>query len=154
MIRRLSAFFNSHIALSSSTERQYSAQPLQLAIAALLLEVSRADFTLDDREQHFIAALLNKQFQLPAEQLEKLITLAQQESEQAISLYPFTRLINDHYSPSQKSQLIFQLWQVALADGYLDKYEDHLIRRVADLIHVSHSEFIRTKLAAIDASAS
>ncbi|MFT5722233.1 MAG: putative tellurite resistance protein B-like protein [Motiliproteus sp.] len=149
MINRITAFFSNHIALASGDK----AQPLQLATAALLLEVSRADFTIDDAERDLCTTLLKKQFQLPAAQLDTLIKLAQQQTEQAISLYPFTRLIDTHYSAQQKSLLIFNLWQVALSDGSLDKYEDHLIRKVADLIHVSHSEFIRTKLAAIDANA-
>jgi uncharacterized tellurite resistance protein B-like protein len=153
MINRITAFFSNHIALSSDAQDPPGVEPVQLATAALLLEVSRADSTIDDLEQDLCVALLKKQFQLPAAQLDTLIKLAQQQTEQAISLYPFTRLINNNYSPQQKSLLIFNLWQVALSDGYLDKYEDHLIRKVADLIHVSHSEFIRTKLAAIDANA-
>jgi uncharacterized tellurite resistance protein B-like protein len=152
MIRRLSSFFSRHLALSSNTETLQEIEPLQLATAALLLEVSRADFNMDDSERNFVVELLKNQFQLPVERLEELIAAAQQETEQAISLYPFTRLINDNYSPAQKSQLILHLWQVAFADGYLDKYEDHVIRRVADLIHVPHSEFIRTKLEAEVAS--
>lgn len=151
MISQITAFFSRHIAPAADTEAQQGDTPLQLATAALLLEVSRADFTIDDSEREMVVELLKKQFQLPAEQLDTLLSLAQQQTKQAISLYPFTRLINDHYSQQQKSQLLLSLWRVALADGYLDKYEDHLIRKVADLIHLSHSEFIRTKLAAIDA---
>lgn len=151
MIRRITEFFSSHIALSADAELQHRATPLQLATAALLIEVSRADFTVAESERSTLVELLKLQFKLPADQLQTLIDLAQQEAEQATSLYQFTRLINDNYSPQQKSQLILNLWQVALADADLDKYEDHLIRKVADLIHVPHSEFIRTKLAAIDA---
>jgi len=33
---------------------------------------------------------------------------------------------------------------------YYHKYEEHLIRRIADLLHVRHSEFIATKLRSRD----
>ena len=61
-------------------------------------------------------------------------------------MYEFTRLINDHYSYEQKTGLVENLWRLAFADENLDKYEEGLIRRVADLIHVSHGDFIKTKL--------
>ncbi len=152
MIHRVSQFFSKYMALADDAELPHSAHPLQLATAALLIEVSRADFNVDASEQDFVVALLQRQFELTTDELDALIELGQQEAEQATSLYQFTRLINDNYSAQQKSQLVLNLWQVALADSYLDKHEDHLIRKVADLIHVSHKEFIRTKLAAIDAA--
>ena len=37
------------------------------------------------------------------------------------------------------------LWQVALADDYLDKYEESIIRKISDLIHLRHSEYIQCK---------
>ena len=73
---------------------------------------------------------------------------ARRETDKATSLYPFTGLINQHFSPEQKAQVVEALWRVAYADGTLDKYEEHLVRKVAELIHVSHSTFIRTKLKA------
>ena len=60
-----------------------------------------------------------------------------------------TTLINDQFNPEQKYRLIVALWQVANADGIISKHEDHLIRNVADLIYVSHSNFIRAKLEVI-----
>ena len=152
MINRITQFFSNHIALAGDADLPLSAHPLQLATAALLIEVSRADFNIDNREQSFVVGLLKQQFELTEDELDTLVELGQQEAEQATSLYQFTRLINDNFSEQQKSQLILNLWQVALADDYRDKHEDHLIRKVADLIHVSHGEFIRTKLVAIDSA--
>ena len=149
MINRITQLFSSCMALSSDAQSQHSVHPIQLATAALLIEVSRADFSIEESERRYVIELLRRQFELTDEELNTLIELGQQEAEQAISLYQFTRLINDNYSPEQKSQLILNLWQVALVDDYLDKHEDHLIRKVADLIHVPHSEFIRTKLVAM-----
>lgn len=151
MIRRISQFFSTHMTLSEGVDPVRSHHSLQLATAALLIEVSRADFDIGENEQQTVVGLLKSQFTLTDDELETLVDLGRQEAEQATSLYQFTRLINEHYNPEQKSQLVFNLWQVALADDYLDKHEDHLIRKVADLMYVPHKEFIRTKLAAIAA---
>ena len=151
MIHRISQFFSSYMVLNIE-QPQHSEHALQLATAALMIEVSRADFELDESEHEAVMTLLSQQFSLTDEELQTLVDLGRQEAEQATSLYQFTRLVNDHYSPQQKSQLVLNLWQVALADDYLDKHEDHLIRKVADLMHVPHKEFIRTKLAAIAAA--
>jgi uncharacterized tellurite resistance protein B-like protein len=47
-------------------------------------------------------------------------------------------------------KLVENMWRVAFSDQKLDKYEEALIRKVADLIYVSHQDFIKTKLAARD----
>ncbi|WP_421865871.1 TerB family tellurite resistance protein [Motiliproteus sp.] len=146
MIEQISKFFSNCFEISDDEAPADNERSLQLATAALLIEVSRADFSVDDTERQAVIELLDSQFELTKPELEKLIELAEQEADQATSLYQFTRLINDAFSAEQKRLLVLNLWKVALADGYIDKHEDHLIRKVADLIHVSHRDFIRTKL--------
>ena len=80
--------------------------------------------------------------------VRELLELASRKVDEATSLYEFTRLINDHYSAAQKLRLIDAMWSVACADGAIDKYEEHLIRRVAELTYVPHSDYIRSKLTA------
>ncbi|RDE22620.1 TerB family tellurite resistance protein [Motiliproteus coralliicola] len=145
MIEQISKFFSNCFEVSDEAPVD-DERSLRLATAALLIEVSRADFSVDDTERQAVIELLDSQFELTKQELEKLIELAEQEADQATSLYQFTRLINDAFSAEQKRQLVLNLWKVALADGYIDKHEDHLIRKVADLIHVSHKDFIRAKL--------
>ena len=77
-----------------------------------------------------------------------MIEQASDRVDESTSLYEFTRVINDHYSAEQKLQLVSCMWQVAYADGNLDKYEEHLIRRVAELTYVPHQDYIRVKLEA------
>jgi len=118
----------------------------QLATAALLFEVARADNQVQSTEEAAVAAAINKAFALPPAETESLLALARTEAEEATSLYEFTRLINDHFSAPQKSHVVELLWRVALADGDLDKYEEHLIRKVADLLYVPNRQLIQTKL--------
>jgi len=145
MIDRIKQFFCAPMdpaeGSAGDTERR-----LRLATAALLLEVTRADFSIDAEERAAVVELLQRQFQLTEEELTTLVALAEAELQESISLYQFTRLINDNYSEQQKIALIECMWRVAFADGVLDKYEDHLIRTIADLIYVPHAQFIRTKL--------
>ena len=146
MLVKIKQFFSSQLALD---DNQNHSDPLQLAAAALLIELSRADYHQDAEEQRAIEEALKQSFNLEQQQLDELVALAEAQNQEATSLYQFTSLINDHYSPEQRFELIKMLWQVAVADGEISKYEDHLIRKIADLIYVPHSEFIRAKLTVV-----
>lgn len=120
---------------------------LRLAAAALLIEVSRADYTVDSAELRTIKTVLQTGLGISPEEIDELIALAGKAADKATSLYEFTRLINDHYSREQKLLVIQSMWRIAYADEELDKYEERLIRQVSDLIHVPHKEYIRLKVA-------
>ena len=124
---------------------------LRLAAAALLIETARADFTQDAAEEAALSELLQDKLRLSADEVKELVLLANHRVDESTSLYEFTRVINDHYTPQQKLQLISAMWAVAYADGNLDKYEEHLIRRVAELTYVAHEDYIRAKLDAQNA---
>lgn len=119
---------------------------LHLASAALLIEIAKADYEDDPREMDKVVALLRGHFEIPERELEILVDLATQEVKQANDVYQFTSLVNEHFSPEEKTGLVRSLWEVAYADGRVHHYEEHLIRKIAELIYVPHSEFIRTKL--------
>ncbi len=144
MIRALKSLFE--VSPRESEEERRHRQ--QLAAAALLIETARADFTEDSSERAALARLLSNTLQLSADEVEELVAAASSRVDRATSLYEFTRVINDHYSAEQKLQLVADMWAVAYADGNLDKYEEHLIRQVAELTYVPHQDYIRTKLAA------
>jgi len=129
----------------SEEERQ---QRLRLAAAALLIETARADFTQGADEEAVLEALLCSSLGLTKSSVQELVAQASEQLDTSTSLYEFTRVINDHYSAQQKLELVGAMWKVAYADGDLDKYEEHLIRQVAELTYVPHAEYIRVKLAA------
>ena len=141
MIDRIKQFFTTEI---SNPQGDLIYQQ-QLAAASLMVEVMVIDRQLDDEELNVIQKVLRQQFQLKDTEIEQLVALAHQEVDEATSLFQFTRLVNDHFDQNSKNNLIKNLWQVAFADDYLDKHEEAIIRRVAELIHVSHSGFIRAK---------
>ncbi len=121
---------------------------LRLAAAALLVETARADFTESSVEMTKLAQLLPTVLQLEPSEVQTLVSAAQERVEDATSLYEFTRVINEGWSLDRKRELVSAMWAVAWADGDVDKYEEHLIRNVADLIYVPHSDFIHCKLTA------
>ncbi len=151
MLVKIKAYFQSRLTLVGGVSGEAKPPSIELATAALLIEVSRADAHLDAAEKQSVVQALIEQFQLPAADIDELVRLAEDEVEEAISLYQFTRLVNENYAYEQKLQLIEAMWRVAFADGELDKYEDYLVRKVADLIYVSHTDFIRCKLRVAEA---
>ena len=118
----------------------------ELTYAALLIEVINSDNKFDDRERDKLLEILSSKLDIQKEELDNFTELAQKKSEDSTSLYEFTREINDQYEYEEKVSLITDLWGIAYSDGQLDKYEDYVIRKIADLIYVSHTDFIKSKL--------
>lgn len=148
MIDKIKSFFSKNV-LEAETE---ITSPDQLATAALLIEVMVIDGDLDDQEMQAIAGTLANMLHLSKEQIDQLIELSKEEVAEATSLYQFTKEINEHFDIEKKLSLMTAMWRVAFADGHLDKYEENIIRRVADLLHIRHSEYIRCKANAKDAN--
>lgn len=126
-------------------------QILHLASAVLLLEVSRADFDIQDEELISIAQSLSERFNFSDDEANNLINLARAEQDSHVSIHPFIKIINDGCSAEEKKILLEDLWRVAYADDKLDKYEEYQIRKVADLLYIPHSVFIQTKLNVTEA---
>lgn len=145
MLNKLTQFFERHLQPAGGDSKAMTFAQKQLAVAALLIEVATADHILDEAELTKLSAILEKKFTLPHEQLIELTELAKSESADSTSLYQFTQLINRDCSHAEKFELIKAMWEVAYTDMSIDKYEEYIIRKVADLIHISHSDFIRAK---------
>jgi len=123
---------------------------LQLATAALLIEVSRADFDVSEEERAAIEEQVRKSFGLAEEETREIVALAEEEVARAVSLYEFTRLVDKSFTPEQKRHIVGLLWEVAFSDERIEGREEHLIRKVATLLHVPHEAFIAEKIAARD----
>jgi uncharacterized tellurite resistance protein B-like protein len=148
MLKTIKVFFESKLVPATAEEPESGNLKTDLASACLLIEVMKSDHELDDREAAKFIEILQKQLDISDEDLADLVTLAEAEAKQATSLYEFTSLINAGYDYENKLALIENMWRVAYADERLDKYEEHLIRKISDLIYVSHKDFIRTKHSA------
>lgn len=109
---------------------------LQLATCALLLEMSKSDYSVTEEETNSILNALREAYKINDEELQMLKSAAEDELENSTSLRNFTTLINEHYSTQQKEEIIKLLWKVAHADGVIDRHESHLIRNLADLLYI------------------
>ena len=116
------------------------------ACIALLLETSMADEVLEESELSALKETLIKDFNISEEEITELIEISKQNVNDSTSLYEFTRDINDNFDSNERIKLIESMWKIAYADGNIDKYEEHIIRKVSSLIYVAHSDFIQAKL--------
>jgi len=150
VLASIQGFFNQFLNdVSDSADTEYR---LQLATAALLIEVMRTDDIEHEQEQQVLLKRLQQKFSLNEQRCQQIITLAEEQVKIATDYHQFTRLINDHFSQLQKIHIIELMWAVAWADGNVDSWEEHLIRRISDLIYVSHGDFIAAKHAAMPSS--
>ncbi len=134
--------------ISNKEEIEESSNILQLdrACAALLVEIAFADKDFDEREKESLKESLLKSYAIDIETINEIINDAEKTVEESTSLYEYTRTVNDEFEYPQKLNLLENLWKVAYADETLDKYEEHLLRKISDLIHISHSDYINVKL--------
>jgi uncharacterized tellurite resistance protein B-like protein len=131
--------------LFAEPEAAREEESLDLAVAVLLVEMARADHKLDAAEEREIQAQLEEVFGLPAGPAAQLLSRARVAVEDAVSLHEFTRAIHEGMDYAEKQRVIEMLWQVALADRSLDKYEDYLIGKLGELLYVSRGDVIRLK---------
>lgn len=125
---------------------------LHLATAVLLVEVMRADPALGPQERAAVVQALRRSFTLAEDELQRLVELAQETARSANDFFRFTSTINERFTHEQKVHMVEHMWSVAFADGHLDAHENHLIAKVADLLHVTHGEYIAAKLHARQAA--
>ncbi|TVP80649.1 TerB family tellurite resistance protein [Thioalkalivibrio sp.] len=121
-------------------------QDIHRATAALLFEVSRADFHIHDDELLAIRDRLAAGFDLDPKELDQLVQLAREESDELLSLHPFVRVINARATPADKRRILLDLWHVAYADGHLNPRQEATVRQIADLLYVPHAVYLRTKI--------
>ena len=111
--------------------------------------LARADFAVEAIEQETVTAQLTKQFNLNADEVSTITEAAVEQADAATCLFEFTRTLNELASAQQKRNLLARVWRVAMADNALSQYEEHVIRKVADLLYLPHSDFIAAKQSAM-----
>lgn len=133
--------------LKAETPRTDAAADERLAVAVLLHEIARADYDHQPAEQAALRRILIDNFDVAESVVDGLLVQAEQRGKASISLHDFVSTINARLDTDRKRELLSLLWKVAYADGRIDPHEEHLLRRLADLLHLSHADFIRGKLA-------
>ena len=130
---------------SAQADEQDPEHALRVATAVLLVETMRADFAVQAAERERLRQLLSQRFGLDEDELDALMAEAEAGADKLVSIQHLTRLLNEHYDHGMKVRVVEMMWQLVYADGYKDHYEEHLIRQVAELLYVSHAEFIQAR---------
>ena len=120
-------------------------EAIRMATAVLMIDVARADHVFDESEFDSVLDLVQSHFALPAEQAAELVIAANDKAEDLVSAYDFTKVLHEHLDHGEKARVVGLLWKIAYADGRLDKYEDSLVLKISDLLHVSRGLVMRLK---------
>lgn len=142
----MTSWFNALSNIINPEDTNTSEGDLPQAAAVLLLEMAAADHDNDPAELKAVQAAMADAFQMDPAELERLIERADGLQKESVSLHDYTRQLRLGLEPQQRADLIESLWRVAHADGRIDRYEEHLLRRLADLLGVPHKTFIERKL--------
>lgn len=146
MVIAVKKFFEKYIRSSQGSSDGVSEHSLQLATTALLIEMMRADAEVREDERRKVMETITAKFNLTEEESNVLLQLAEEKIWKATGYYEFTSLINIGFTYEQKVKVIEHLWEIAFADTSIDKHEEHMVRKIADLIYVAHKDFIDAKL--------
>lgn len=120
---------------------------VERAAAVLLVEIAQSDGSFDRAEHQAIERILIDQFDIDHSEAQQIITEARTTSNEAVSIHPHTRCLNDHLDTEQKRQLLTQLWRLAHSDGHIDPQEEYTIRKLCGLLNLRHRDFIQAKLS-------
>lgn len=147
MIKRLFLQVVESISVVSSVETEVLDREaaLRLATAVLMIDVARADDVFEESEFDRVLRLVETHFKLTPQQAAELFNEASDEADDLISVYDFTEILHRHLDENEKARIVGLLWQVAYADGQLDKYEDSLVLKISDLLYVSRGRVMRLK---------
>ena len=141
----MSDFFKFFKSDSPETKVDDDVNAVEMAAAVLLIEMARADFEQEDIENKMIIELLKEYFLLNGEDADDLFLEAEKIADNSVSLHEFTRTLHETLNEKAKNEIIEMLWRLAFVDDSLDRYEDYLVRKIADLLYVSNSNVLRIK---------
>ena len=141
-------FLGSPFARAAGGAAHCNERVLQLAPAVRLVEVLRADAEFDPAERASVLSALRDKFKLTDDEAARLVELAHQTAQVSSDFFQFTSKINESFDMEDKVRMVEHLWRVAYADGVLTAHENHLMRRVSDLLHVPHGAYINAKMRA------
>jgi uncharacterized tellurite resistance protein B-like protein len=130
---------------TDETESEGRETALRSATAVLMLDVARADHVFEESEFDRVLKLVERHFGISPEDAAELVNAADDKAEELVSLHEFTQLLHNNLDEDEKGRIVGLLWQVAYADGRLDMYEDALVRKISDLLHVSRGRSMRLK---------
>ena len=146
MLNIAKRFFNKITPAGTETSGQTNTHDVRVATCALLLEMARIDDAFTDEETSALVRILRETYGLSQVHADALIQEADKELEKSVDYWQFAKLINQNYGTTEKVAIIETLWQIVFVDGKMDKYENYLMHKLANLLRLSHQQLIDAKL--------
>ena len=140
----LSSELNSTEIETSSSKT--ASKKYQVATAALLVEIAKADGDISKDERKRIIDLMKNDFDLDDECVNELLALSEKKVKDSVSIYEFSSVINESFTQPEKLDLIKNLWRIIYEDGKLDSHEDRLIKIIGSTMNLEHKDVIGAKL--------
>lgn len=144
MINALKKWFE-ELSQTQVAETRHESENINLCCFSLMVITASVDSVFDNAERQTIKQLGRDLFDLDNETIDQILKDATAHAGDSTSLYEFTSLIHEHMNENEKFKLVEGLWRIAFADGQIDKYEEHVIRRVAELIYLDHARFTEAR---------
>ena len=149
MLDIVKRFFGKSATAGAEPARPHTDHDVRVATCALFLEMGRIDEKFTPDELDTVINILQREYGLSAEHAEALLAEADKNLKASIDYWHFTNLINENYSTGEKLEIIEMLWRIVFVDGRMDKYENYLMHKLADLLRLSHGQLIDAKLKAL-----
>jgi len=146
MIELIKNFFSKNVKVSPANQEKKSCHDIRVATCAIFLEMANIDGEFSDAERENILSILKKEYALSDEHADSLLDASKDELKQSIDLWQFTNLVNQNYSTEEKLSIIEMVWKIVYTDGKLDKHEDYLIHKLAQLLRLTHKQLIDAKV--------
>ena len=134
MFEKLKKMFETNISEINSVD-----DTLISYLVSLFVEVSRVDYKIDEKEINFIIEILAKEFNFNSDLIKEKLNIVR-TSERLIGYHPITKYLNENFDINFKKKVVLGLWKIAFINNDLDKYEDHLVRKVSDLLYINHAD--------------
>ena len=119
---------------------------VKLAASVILLEAAYSDREMTAEERRIITEILKDRFELEGEEAGELISFSEEIVKNDTNKWRFMNLINKTFPVEEKLGFMEQVWRIILSDGRIDKYEDHVARRIASVLRIPHHRMIEAKI--------
>ena len=119
---------------------------IQIAACTLLVEIGKADSNFTNDERKKIISIMEDTFNVEEAYIKNLIELSEKEIDANDSIYEYTTVINEKFTNDEKFELLKNLWRLIYIDDNLDKYEEHLVKKIGTLLNIEYTNIISAKL--------
>jgi len=133
---------------SKPAEAEPSFSRESLAAAALMVECARIDGEFTDDEREGICTIVRDRCGLDSETAECLVAVAERKTDELWHNHLFTQAIRSEGSDEQYVKVIDRLWEVALTDGEIHRFEAHLVERIGEALGLSDNVVAERRVAA------